>query len=418
MELTNEGEQPKLDWSLSGDSILTFLPLVQRSENEEEILIGREDISYFVILPLIGIHIIELLQQGISIKETEAIISVQTGEHVDILDFARDLLYEHHFVHKVNHTVVNEPSLSKISLPWLPKRLGVLLFQPWFYCMYGIITLLGIAAALSHTEIMPHYADILISPSITLSLLAIIITEWVFLLIHELAHLLAARSLGISAYIRLSHRIVFPVAETNMSNMVLLPPKQRYKAYLAGMTLECVYISLSFIIQFLHYQEFIVLSPLMLGLLKLIVLTLLISLAFQFLFFMNTDIYYVVTTFLHCNNLLHNTRLYIRKQLTLLKAKELEEWDCVDPREKKIVKWYMWFYVLGVTIAIWLFFDIIVRGAIKGFLIAIHQLNEYSLFSWHFLDGITTILFIAQPFVLLIWSWWRQRKERVRSHNN
>lgn len=417
--LSAEIERSKPDWSLNGDSILTFFPLAKRIENEEEILIGREDISSFVLMPRIGVRIIELLDRGIPIKEAEAAIVEEAGEPVEILEFVKDLLHDPPFIHKVDHIVVNEPALPEVSFPWIPKKLGILLFQPWAYCLYGTIILLGIAAAVQGREkSMPRFADFLISPSASVSLFAIASVSWGFVLIHELAHLLAARSIGVSANIRISHRLVFPVAETNMSNIVLHPAKQRYKAYLAGMMLECVYVSLSFIFQYLYYHAYLHISPLSLGLLKLVNATLLCSLAFQFLFFMKTDIYYVATTFLRCNNLLRNTGLALREKFGLLRVEEREEWDSVDRREKNIIKWYIWFYIVGVASALWFFIDFIVLGALGTVVTVVRQLREHSLFSWRFLDGIATILFLSGPFILLVWAWWRQRNKRGPSRAN
>ncbi|WP_027085314.1 hypothetical protein [Cohnella panacarvi] len=409
-----DGKPSKPDCSLNGDSILTFFPLAMRQESEEEILIGREDISCFVLLPRIGVRIIELLNQGFPVKEAEAAIAMEAGEPVEILEFANDLLVDPPFIHMVDHIVVNEPALPKVSFPWIPKKLGILLFMPWAYCLYGTIVLLGIVAAVQSRAVsIPRFTDILISSSTSASLFAIASVSWGFLLIHELAHLLAARSIGVPANIRLSHRLVFPVAETNMSNIVLLHPKQRYKAYLAGMMLECVYISLSFIIQYLHYHAYVYVSPLMLGLLKLINVSLLCSLAFQFLFFMKTDIYYVATTFLRCNNLLHNTGLALRNKFGLLRANERKEWDSVDQREKNIIKWYIWIYIVGIASVLWFFIDFIVLDAMGIFLAVIHQLREHSLYSWRFVDGLATLLFLSEPFILLVWAWRRQGTRRI-----
>ncbi|MGE5704932.1 MAG: PqqD family protein, partial [Clostridia bacterium] len=53
---------------LTTNSILEMHPLDSRLENEEEVLIGRSDISNFIILPTFAVDIIELLDSGWSIE--------------------------------------------------------------------------------------------------------------------------------------------------------------------------------------------------------------------------------------------------------------------------------------------------------------------------------------------------------------
>ncbi|MES9754288.1 hypothetical protein ABWK33_26755 [Bacillus wiedmannii] len=87
---------------LTPSSQLKMHNLKHRIENDSETLIGRTDISDFIILPNIAIEIINLLDKDYSIQEVQEIIYKDTGEHIDIMDFAHDLIHEYKFVYTVD----------------------------------------------------------------------------------------------------------------------------------------------------------------------------------------------------------------------------------------------------------------------------------------------------------------------------
>ncbi|PFR59498.1 hypothetical protein COK29_29740, partial [Bacillus cereus] len=69
--------------------------------------------------------------------------------------------------------------------------------------------------------------------------------------------LISARSLKIGSRIGLSHRLVFMVAETDMSNIVLIPPQKRFRAYLAGMAWDGALLGIGIWVQFLNQLDII-----------------------------------------------------------------------------------------------------------------------------------------------------------------
>lgn len=394
--------------NLTHDSVLEMHELAQRQENEEEILIGRTDISNFIVLPVIGVDIIELLDSGKTIGEVAKIMEERVGEPVDVLDFAKDLVTEYHFVYKVDGTIVNDKVKQRGHFSWISPRLSQLLSNRYTMSVALLLFLLGWVLIISEPDLLPVPDDFFISSSsLTLSLLIAFLLSWTQLFFHELSHLIAARSYDVSSRIGLSHRLVFVVAETNMSNIVLLPREKRYKPLLAGMAFDCVVFGTSVLLLWMNSVGYLDLAPLMVSILAYLKLNCVFVLAFQFMFFMETDIYYVFTTAFQCNNLLHNTRLQVMKFLRLAKPWHLEELEQVDPREKAIMRWYVWFYVIGALLAISLFVIFILPVTLTFIVGAVKNLFEQELFSLAFFDGLLIFFIGSLPTGILIWSWIR-----------
>lgn len=399
--------------TLTRESVLQMHPLASRPEDDEEVLIGRTDISNFIVLPTIGVDIIELLDSGKTIGEVEAIMEERMGEHVDVLDFAQDLVSEYQFVYKVDGTVVNEKVTQGGHLTWIRPGFSKLLLNRYTMAVALVIFLTGWGLIISEPDLFPVPDDFFISSSsFTLSLVIATLLSWTQLFIHELCHLIGARSLGVSSRIGLSHRLVFVVAETNMSNIVLLPRQKRYKPLLAGMAFDGALFGIVVMLLWLNSFGYIELSPLLISILTYLKLNCLFVLAFQMMFFMETDIYYVFTTAFQCNNLLHNTRLQVMKFFRLAKPWHLEELEQIDPREKKIMSWYVWFYIIGALLAIGFFIAFILPVTLTFIAGTVESLFEHELFSLAFFDGLLILIIGAFPLGILLWSWTRSWMNR------
>lgn len=398
---------------LTGESVLKMHKLSRRPENEEETLIGREDIGYFIVVPAVAIQIIELLERGLPFGEVERTIVGQYDEPVDVADFVQDLIAEYQFVYAVDGIVVNEPQTAKVTFPLLFARASNVVFHPLAAVPYVVMVALALLVLVRHREYMPRFEGMFVSDMPSVSLLAVLCASALITFLHELAHLLAARSLGIVATIGLSHRLVFPVAETDMSNIVLLPRHRRYKAYLAGMLWDSLLFSCGVLFLYLHDVASFALPAAVLDWVMLCNVLLLYALAFQFMFFINTDLYYVLTTYFHCYHLLYNTRLYLRRLYRTLSTRELADWEAASDREKKLVRWYAWFYAAGIVWAVSFFVLYTLRQAEwLANIIASKMTNPGGIAD--VADGVLSIALILLPFALLVRSWLRSRKQLTK----
>ncbi|MGG3874956.1 PqqD family protein [Brevibacillus laterosporus] len=395
---------------LTNTSKLRMHPLQKRQVNEEETIIGRPDKSEYIMLPTFAVEIIEMLDQGQTITQVAEEMEKRFGEPVDVRDFALDLINEYQFVYTVDGVVVNEKEIRVDHLPWISERVGKVLFNKCTFSFSIACFLSAVTLLLVHHEYFPVFTDIFSSASLTASLLLAVVVNYLFLFIHETAHLTAVRSLGVGSRIGFSHRLFFPVAETNMSDIVLVEPNKRYTAYLAGMAGDALFFSMGVWLLYANDVGVILLSDFLLSFIKLMNLNFLMALGFQFMFFMRTDIYYVFTTFFGCNNLFDNTQLFLRKFYRKWTPDEQETWDSVDMREKKVIRWYSIFFLLGFCFALYFFFNFFLLQSIEIIRRITTDFLQYPILSWQFVDGILLLLLTLLPFGIVIWSWNRQRK--------
>lgn len=395
---------------LDKNSTITMHELTFLKESENEVVVGRPEIGAYITLPPIGYEIIEYLQQGNSLGETEQILIRKYGESIDVAEFVEALTVEYKLVYRMNGVIVNEAVPQQEHGAWIPAQTGRILFHPIACFVYFAILLSAIGVALYDTSYFPDFGEVLTASSTPMIVVISILAAWFLLFLHEMAHLIAARALGVPCRIGLGHRLIFPVAETDMSGIVLVPRNQRYKAYLAGMCWDGVFLSWGIWLQWLYDLHVIFIDGSVLQTIRLINCHLAALLLFQFLFFMKTDLYYVFTNFFRCPNLLEHTYLYF-KRIFRKDADTLEQWNEIALREKRMIYAFAWFYMVGVlfTASVGILYQI--PNVYRSLADSLYQLSRSSLVSWGFAAGMLLIMVVLLPNALLLWSWLRTVKK-------
>ncbi len=379
--------------------------LIKKRESDEEFLVGRADTGVYMILPSFALKILDLLDSGVNIKQASILAEKEMGEPVDVLDFVQQIMQEYEFVHKVDGKVVSEKQEERGQFSWIPSKWGQIAFHPISNMFYVLLFIIGIVICVMNPGYFPSFNDIIPSTSLSISFVSIVIIGWMLLFIHEFAHLLAALSLNVQSKIGVGHRLVFPVAETDISNIVTVPRKQRYKVFLAGMLWDGAMFGIGIVVLLMHHSGMMPLHESLIPFVRFFNLSQLLSIAFQFMFFMETDIYYVFSNFFKCNNLLQNTRLTLRNKIKRLEPSQLEVLQHIAPREKKIITWYIWFYMMGCGIAISLFFMFTLPQSLRVISMTFEKMNQNTIYSAAFLDGVLFICIILIPFAVLLYSW-------------
>ncbi|WP_261300557.1 hypothetical protein [Paenibacillus andongensis] len=384
--------------------------LVFYIENEDEVVIGRRETGTFIALPAIGHETIELLQRGFTIGEVERVLYQKYAEPIDVTAFVEEL-EAHKLVYRLDGSIVNSRERIKAHFTWLPAKTGRFFFNPVSYFMYLAIFLSAASIVFFHPGYFPSYKDFLRTPTTPLITIISLAASWFFLYLHEFAHLIAARSLGVNCRIGLGHRFLFPVAETDMSGIVVVPRNQRYSAFLAGMCWDVVFLSTGIWLEWLYDLQVIGMNENVLFTIRLINCNGMALILFQFLFFMKTDLYYVFTNVFRCPDLLEHTFLYFKRCL-ISNPYLTEQWDEVPPREKKIIYGFAWFYMVGVTVTVagWLFFQL--PSLYRLLTASLAQLSTMPLRSWNFAAGILLIGMCLLPTAMLIHSWLQSIRRR------
>lgn len=325
------------------DSVITFYPL-DISLQEGEWIVGRKEIGSFISLPEVGVEAINLLKNGLTIEEARKNLEEKFGEEVELEEFI-DSLIEVGFVQKIDDEVI-ETEHEEIHAYFknLKQEQAQMLFSKPAYVFYVSVMVLGGAILLTTPQFLPKFGDFMFVDSYTVALLTIFAVSWLFVFKHEFYHLAAAKSLGLDAQFRISHRLYFVVAETDITSVWTVPAEKRYRVYFAGILSDLVTVSLVLIIMWIFRGS----DSVALKFLKAFILLQLISTSWQCLFFMQTDVYYIITNYFNCKNLFGDTVAFLGNLLHRVRDRlPYHDLSAVPEREMRIVRGYSVVFVLG-----------------------------------------------------------------------
>ena len=338
---------------LNQRSRLELHELVIRPE-DEHIIVGRVATETFVALPPIGQRALQVLAAGAPIADAERLLGDECGHPIDLVDFATNLL-ELGFVRRVDDqpiTTDDEPPPN--SLPWLrPEHCR------WLFSLPAKVTLAGLLAAATlilalHPKLIPRTSDFFWSSHISIVLAGNTLIFLAALALHELAHLVAARSLGVGGRFSLGTRLNTLAAQTNMTGLWTLPRRLRYRAYLAGMASDLALLSITVLAMCLHPSED-TRRPL-----AALALLLALGLASQFQLYMRTDMYFVLADLLKAKNLMEDASAYALSEIRRLarvltnsqQQKGRDVLQALSARERRNVRVYAPVMVLGSAVTL------------------------------------------------------------------
>lgn len=232
---------------------------------------------------------------------------------------------------------------------WVTPKLAQQFFHPILLKASPLFALFLSFLLITRSETLPKSSDFFWSDRQSLNLLTFSLFSWLSLIIHELAHFLAARSFGASASFRFSSRLNFLVVETRLSNIFSVPKTKRLITYGAGILADFyILVGGLLIILFKDYLSF--LHPLVFPLIKQLLLLQLISLLWQFLLFMRTDVYFFFTDLFDFPYLWKNTKRFL---LDILRnGRSAFTLTGFSPREKRAIYTYSILLFAGSLIII------------------------------------------------------------------
>ena len=168
-------------------------------------------------------------------------------------------------------------------------------------------------ACLLDPRLIPDHQNVFFTDYLLLVELTVVVGQAPLILLHEGAHVLAGRRLGLRTRVRLGQRWYFLVFETVMDGLVSVPRRQRYLPIVAGVLTDIgVIAALTLVAAATRASdgEFSLLGGICLAL----AFTTLPRIAWQFYFFLQTDGYYLVSTVLGTVDLHGAARGLLRNQ--------------------------------------------------------------------------------------------------------
>ncbi|MEU8210968.1 hypothetical protein AB0B85_17440 [Micromonospora sp. NPDC049044] len=332
--------------TLTDTTVVRLYPL-HIGESEDGVCeVGRVDTGEFVELPAEGVDLVRWLGAGLPLGEVRRRFTDRYGTEPDLADFL-DGIASCGFLRLdattgdggAPATGAEAPRRGVAVLANLsPRRVSWLLAPPMRVLYVGGWLTAPLLLALV-PSLRPTPADAFLLDGVLANALVVAMVAWVLVLLHELAHAATVRALDVTGRLSISRRLWFLVAQTEMSAVRSVPRRRRYAPYLAGLTWDLLLMSACLVLQLAGVHERLV---------RGVVYTLTLSVVYQFLVFMRTDIYYVLGNWLRLGDLMGDTRRWLANQVRRLVGRDPgSDLGGVPARELRIIRWYAPFYLLG-----------------------------------------------------------------------
>ncbi|WP_380283841.1 hypothetical protein [Kitasatospora purpeofusca] len=323
---------------------LTFHPLVFLPEGEE-VTVGRLDEGTFVVLPADGAALLRRLVDGAEPAEAARWYAQSYGEAVDIAEFVTDL-GELGFLRDPGEAPAPPPA----PVRW--QRLGRAVFSPAGAALY-LALLAGSAVTLVRSpELVPGYRHLFFSPYLSVLVVVMFLAQAPLILVHEAAHALAGRRLGLPSRLSVGRRLYFVVVQTELDGLVSVDRRRRILPMLAGVLADLgVLAVLTLVAAGTRHADgaLSAVGGVALGLAYSTVL----RVVWQAFFFLRTDVYYLVVTVLGCVDLHTTAKQLLADHWARLRGRpapyDPERWH---PRDRAVARWYAVLMAVGYTLAL------------------------------------------------------------------
>jgi putative peptide zinc metalloprotease protein len=401
---------------LSADSRIGLRPLSVRAEGDG-FMVGDVARGEFVSVPGIAVVVIDALRDGLTVAEATEHARDSAGTDVDVADFV-ETLCDLGFVASIDGVPVQSDGTQLSDGGWLgavAARLARPLYSAPAWIAYGLLFVGSLVLLTAVAWFRPRYGQVFFLPNPVLSLALLVIITIPLGIVHELAHWLGARIEGLPARITVSRRYYLLVLQTDLSALWALPRRRRFGPLLAGIAADTVIITALLCGRAAQYLDWWH-PPLMLArLLAALILTLVISISFEFVVFLRTDLYAVLITGLGYINLTRVSGLTMARRYRRLTATEERELAAADPRDIAASRWYGWVQVAGAALAAFyfaVFFAPAVIQLVRWVVTGLVTSPAASLHFWETLvSGCVAVVPVVVPLVIYV----RERRRRSRT---
>ncbi|MHC5257988.1 hypothetical protein ACYSUO_08890 [Streptomyces sp. UC4497] len=297
---------------------------------DDGVMVGRPDIDSYAVFPEEGAQALRMFADGASVGEVADWYQRTCGDPLDMDDFL-ETLADLGFLH-TGEPVVEQRRVRR-------QGLGRALFSWPAWVAYAALVAAAVAMMVREPGLRPSYHQVFFTHYLTLIPLTVFALALPCIVVHEAFHALAARRLGLPSTLGIGRRLYYIVAETRLDSLLSVERRKRYLVFCAGMladvVLLCGFTLLSLALDTNAIPSWI--HKLCLA----VAFTCVLRLIWQFLFYLETDIYYVVTTATGCTDLQNASRFRLRtgfrKALRLAPPTADTEWS---PRDRAVARWY------------------------------------------------------------------------------
>lgn len=317
---------------------LTFL------EENGEVTVGRADTGSYVVLPADGAELLHQLEAGLTQRQAAQWYIDTYGEQADVADFVAGL-DEVGFLR-----AADEAPDADGPVRW--QRLGKAVFSPVGGACFAVLLAVWCVLMIRHPVFVPGYRQLFVSQYLTVIELVAFFGQFPLLLLHEAAHGLAGRRLGLPTTLSVSNRLYFVVLVTSMDALVGVERRKRWLPMLAGILTDLAGCAVLTVIAWLTMNggQLTLIGKVALAL----SMTSVLRIIWQFYFYLQTDLYYVAVTVMHLVDLQTVARQMLRNRFRRLLRLDhgLADESAWHPRDRAVARWYSWLMLAGYGFSI------------------------------------------------------------------
>lgn len=368
----------------SATVVLSLHPLTYQPDGDD-VVVGRTDIDSYGVFPPDGAELLRRLASGMTLDEAGRWYAATYGERVDLDEFV-GVLTELEFLAPPAQAAGTGPGAAApapmTARPVRWQRLGRWLFSPVAGAGYLLLIAGAAVVMIVHPGLAPRTQHLFYTPYVTVLALTVFLGQLPLILIHESFHALAGRRLGLRSTLRIGRRLYFLVFETSLDGLVVVPRRQRYLPLLAGMLADLVIIATLTLAAAATLRPDGSL-PVFGGALLALAFTTLVRFAWQFYFYLRTDLYAVIVTGLGCQDLHGASRRILGNRLRRLLGRPLVDESGLHPRDRQVGRWYSWLTLAGYTFSLGMLATVVIPATWRSLSMALARLVSGGGHDWH-----------------------------------
>ncbi|WP_333761842.1 hypothetical protein [Streptomyces sp. IBSBF 2390] len=381
---------------------VAFHPLEFRPDRGEWIA-GRPGGDQVVVLPEIGMAAVRLMAAGTTVEGTRRSLRADTGRDIDVEAFTEQLAAAGLVASLGDRRFA--AAAPVVSFPWLRPHHVRWVMNPVVQGFVLLVPVVALLAVLVRPWALPSWDELLWTEYGTFTVLVQCTVAVCLIGLHEMAHLVTARAVGVPGRIRLGTRLQFLVAQTEVSGIWLRNRKERLTVYLSGITLDAMVCGGCLLARCLGVNW---------PLLPVVTMTLITALANQCLVFMRTDLYFVIQDLTGCRNLYGDTGRCLRHAMKRLCGRRSENpLRSLRAAERRWLKAYLLGMVMGTATCVFIGLRVLAEVTWPLFHRSLGLLAGPAD-EWTRLDALTTVLILAALQTLWARLWWKRHADRVR----
>jgi hypothetical protein len=234
-------------------------------------------------------------------------------------------------------------------------RIARAIFSPVTLLLYVAVVGFAIALAVADPGLRINLQAFFIDRNLAATLVLLLLLSSAAVMLHELGHMLAAARHGISSKLGIGNRLWNIVAEADLSGVLALPKRQRYLPLMAGMMVDVLVIALlTLTIDALRRTAMMGgATGFTVPLLQALILQIVVTLTWQFNFFLKTDLYYVLSNYWSYPDLDADARLYLSDRIHRLSRGRIgARAESPDYTNTRILNLFAILWVVGRILAL------------------------------------------------------------------